>query len=232
MIFTTDSYHFEDIRSDVDASLRAIELTSPRLVDDVMKPDSATRRNFEVVAEKVRSYVTSNGGVGYGREEIDVVIGSIADSLRRHVIMISEESHCFWSYLQNMQAVVSITSDGRMLSGSDAWTYLGTSSELDRTAFGARFVESLDRLGALVEKSIDQSLNDVDIDAAHKSAVWLMENIVSEYCPRGDEVATMSVGEKSSEEDATTLAERIEAMIEQLVSSFYYLVLYTHMSVI
>jgi hypothetical protein len=148
----------------------------------ILKPSSHNRQLWEKVKITILGYLASRGELHSSRdvdEEIQTVAGAIMFEIRA-LGHVSNVVYPILPFLQNLQALIANSSDWEMLDAEDSATFLRNSLEIPHDLFSDQFVESLEKLGALVAEATSRSLSPEEIERVHVTAIWQAEYFLSD----------------------------------------------------
>ena len=178
IVYCTADHMLGLIEDQVRSSMKAVEDAADRL--GVLKPNSYGRQLWEKVKITILDYLASRGELHNSSdidEEIQTVAGAIMFDLRG---CVSNTVYPVLPYLQNLQSLIVNTTGWEMMDAENSAIFLRNSLEVSRDLFSGQYVESMERLGALVAEATSRSLSPEEIERVHVTAVWQSEHFLSD----------------------------------------------------
>lgn len=208
----TSQHLLPSIAAEVSASLTFILAAADRL--EVMVRGSECRRLFNTVKQRALKYLTTADKFGE-RFELHGDLDDIGDRVAFELSdVLPMELVDFFSYLQNVNAVIGITMHGDAPDWDAGNIYMNTTATLSPGAWSQEYMQVNDSLRELVRQSLTRALSEEEVGQLYSLSVWQSENFLSHFRPHVFDLSGYSP-------NLTSLAKRHSLSLCLLVSERY-----------
>lgn len=182
----TEDHLLPSIESHLVKSMEAVEKVTCRL--GILEQSGTVRATWDCTKSKILQYVRTPSGE-QARQDIYLDIRLLCRMMKAKLKAITSRAcYSLIPHLQNMQALLLVTNEERMMSQDHMRMYICNCVEVPHDLFSDEYVQSLEELLSLMQKGLGQTLSVADIQRSHKLATWQSENVFSQLRKSSDQL--------------------------------------------
>jgi hypothetical protein len=178
LIMTTSLQNLEVVAEDIHSGLECCEYIFAKL--NIMAFDRRCRQHWHETKQAVISYMENQ--VPSFIEELKGHFSEATSQVARELSRsVSQRLVAIFNYIYAVQLTAGICLSGGMLSAQNIARYLDSFDDMPGACMSQRYMESVEKIRAIMLRSFDMALPRVDVLKVGEIAVWQSRNFIYHF---------------------------------------------------